>query len=305
VALLAHPASVCADLRHSLDALDDCPDLTIVAALGPQHGLRGDKQDNMMESPDYRDPRRDIPVFSLYGKVRRPTTGMLDTFDVLLVDLQDLGCRIYTFLTTLRYVLEAAAAHGAAFCGWNGASSLVGSRRDGGLEPSPHARDGVVHVVGRDAVAQPVVVAEVVGDALEHRLVCELVAEHPRELVFEAYRQHALRVAFRLRGDRTTELDHAIEREHGAVLGVGGEQAPVAERSVRERLANLGRDLSRQLAASLEQRRREPVDRRLAPRRVLENRRHPAAHAALDILAARPELHEQRVAGAIVGGWCE
>jgi uncharacterized protein YbbC (DUF1343 family) len=112
VALLAHPASVCADLRHSLDALDDCPDLTIVAALGPQHGLRGDKQDNMMESPDYRDPRRDIPVFSLYGKVRRPTTGMLDTFDVLLVDLQDLGCRIYTFLTTLRYVLEAAAAHG-------------------------------------------------------------------------------------------------------------------------------------------------------------------------------------------------
>ncbi len=112
VALLAHPASVCADLRHSLDALGDCADLNVVAAVGPQHGLRGDKQDNMMESPDYRDPRRDIPVFSLYGKVRRPTTGMLDTFDVLLVDLQDLGCRIYTFLTTLRYVLEAAAAHG-------------------------------------------------------------------------------------------------------------------------------------------------------------------------------------------------
>ena len=99
-------------LRPSLDALGDCADLNVVAAVGPQHGLRGDKQDNMMESPDYRDPRRDIPVFSLYGKVRRPTTGMLDTFDVLLVDLQDLGCRIYTFLTTLRYVLEAAAAHG-------------------------------------------------------------------------------------------------------------------------------------------------------------------------------------------------
>ena len=114
VALLAHPASVLADLGHSLDALAAVPELRLTAALGPQHGLRGDKQDNMVESSDYRDPRRGIPVFSLYGEVRRPTPAMLDSFDVLLVDLQDLGCRIYTFLTTLRYVLEAAAAHGKA-----------------------------------------------------------------------------------------------------------------------------------------------------------------------------------------------
>ena len=114
VALLAHPASVRADLTHSLDALALLSDLQLTAAFGPQHGLRGDKQDNMVESPDFRDPRRGIPVFSLYGSVRRPTPAMLDTFDVLLVDLQDLGCRIYTFLTTLRYVLEAAAAHGKA-----------------------------------------------------------------------------------------------------------------------------------------------------------------------------------------------
>jgi uncharacterized protein YbbC (DUF1343 family) len=114
LALLAHPASVGADLGHSLDALAALPELRLTAALGPQHGLRGDKQDNMVESPDFRDPRRGIPVFSLYGDVRRPTAAMLDTFDVLLVDLQDLGCRIYTFLTTLRYVLEAAAAHGKA-----------------------------------------------------------------------------------------------------------------------------------------------------------------------------------------------
>ena len=112
VALLAHPASVSADLTHSLDALAALPDLKLSAAFGPQHGLRGDKQDNMMESPDYVDPRHGIPVFSLYGEVRRPTPAMLDHFDVLLVDLQDLGCRIYTFITTLRYVLEAAAAHG-------------------------------------------------------------------------------------------------------------------------------------------------------------------------------------------------
>ena len=109
VALLAHPASVTRDLTHSLDALAAAGDIHLTAAFGPQHGLRGDKQDNMVESPDYRDPEHGIPVFSLYGEVRRPTATMLDTFDVLLVDLQDLGCRIYTFITTLRYVLEEAA----------------------------------------------------------------------------------------------------------------------------------------------------------------------------------------------------
>ncbi len=112
VALLAHPASVTADLTHSLDALAALPDLKLTAAFGPQHGLRGDKQDNMVESPDFVDPQLGIPVFSLYGEVRRPTDAMMDSFDVLLVDLQDLGCRIYTFITTLRYVLEAAARHG-------------------------------------------------------------------------------------------------------------------------------------------------------------------------------------------------
>jgi len=114
VALLAHPASVTRDLTHSLDALAALGDVRLTAALGPQHGLRGDKQYNMAESGDYVDPLHGIPVFSLYGQVRRPTPEMLDTFDVLLVDLQDLGCRIYTFVTTLRYVLEAAAQHGKA-----------------------------------------------------------------------------------------------------------------------------------------------------------------------------------------------
>jgi len=109
VALLAHPASVTRDLTHALDALARLPAVRLSAAFGPQHGLRGDKQDNMVESADYVDPVHRIPVFSLYGTVRRPTAAMMDTFDVLLVDLQDLGCRIYTFITTLRYVLEQAA----------------------------------------------------------------------------------------------------------------------------------------------------------------------------------------------------
>ena len=112
VALLAHPASLTRNLFHSLDALAALGDVRMSAAFGPQHGLRGDKQDNMVESPDYSDPVHGIPVFSLYGEVRRPTPAMMDTFDVLLVDLQDLGCRIYTFVTTLRYVLEEAAKAG-------------------------------------------------------------------------------------------------------------------------------------------------------------------------------------------------
>ncbi len=112
VALLAHPASVTADLTHSLDALAAIGGLKLSAAFGPQHGLRGDKQDNMVESPTFNDPAHGIPIFSLYGEVRRPTDAMMQTFDVLLVDMQDLGCRIYTFITTLRYVLEAAAKHG-------------------------------------------------------------------------------------------------------------------------------------------------------------------------------------------------
>lgn len=112
IGLLAHPASVTRSLTHSLDALAALGDIKLSAAFGPQHGLRGDKQDNMIESPDFTDPAHGIPVFSLYGAVRRPTDAMMESFDVLLVDLQDLGCRIYTFITTLRYVLEAAAKHG-------------------------------------------------------------------------------------------------------------------------------------------------------------------------------------------------
>jgi uncharacterized protein YbbC (DUF1343 family) len=112
VALLAHPASVTADLTHTIDALAAHEDFRLTAAFGPQHGMRGDKQDNMIETEDYTDPAYGIPVFSLYGKVRRPTPAMMESFDVLLVDLQDLGCRVYTFVTTLRYVLEAAARLG-------------------------------------------------------------------------------------------------------------------------------------------------------------------------------------------------
>ena len=114
VALVAHPASVTQALVHSLDALMACPDIRLSAAFGPQHGLKGDKQDNMVETPDAVDPRYGIPVFSLYGEVRRPSGQMMSSADVFLFDLQDLGCRIYTFVTTLLYLLEAASGTGKA-----------------------------------------------------------------------------------------------------------------------------------------------------------------------------------------------
>ncbi len=105
--LICHPASVNNQLIHSLDFLSK--KLNVTCAFGPQHGVRGDKQDNMIESPDFVDPILKIPIFSLYGEVRRPSEKMMSHFDVAVFDLQDLGCRIYTFITTLLYMMEECA----------------------------------------------------------------------------------------------------------------------------------------------------------------------------------------------------
>ncbi len=114
LALLGHPASVTARLEHSLDALARTAGINLVAAFGPQHGMRGDKQDNMVETADEFDAVHGIPIHSLYGHVRRPSDAMLADVDVVLIDLQDLGCRIYTFATTLAYVLQDCARLGKA-----------------------------------------------------------------------------------------------------------------------------------------------------------------------------------------------
>jgi len=106
VALVAHPASVTCDLQHALDSLIQ-QGVKVNRAFGPQHGMRGDKQDNMIESADYLDPTHGIPVISLYGEHRFPTQEMLADIDVVLFYLQDVGCRIYTYITTLKYFLEA------------------------------------------------------------------------------------------------------------------------------------------------------------------------------------------------------
>lgn len=105
VGLVAHPASVDHKLRHTVDLLHEAG-VNFTCLFGPQHGLRGEKQDNMIESDDYLDPELQIPAYSLYGNVRRPTSEMINQFDILIFDLQDVGCRIYTFLTTLFYLIE-------------------------------------------------------------------------------------------------------------------------------------------------------------------------------------------------------
>ncbi len=110
IALVGHPASVLRNMSHSIDALLSAG-VQLSCAFGPQHGMRGEKQDNMIESDDYIDPIAKIPVFSLYGTVRRPTKAMMDSFDIVLFDLQDVGCRIYTYISTLFYVLEESAKY--------------------------------------------------------------------------------------------------------------------------------------------------------------------------------------------------
>lgn len=112
IALLANQASVNAKTLHSLELLTGCKEIELWAAFGPQHGMKTDKQDNMIESDDYTDKTFNIPVYSLYGKLRRPTKEMMAKFDVLIIDLQDLGVRFYTYITTVLYMLEACSDSG-------------------------------------------------------------------------------------------------------------------------------------------------------------------------------------------------
>ena len=111
VGLVAHPASVSSRCEHSIDLLMS-KGANITRAFGPQHGMRGDKQDNMIESDDYFDQLHGINVFSLYGRHRFPSDEMLDGIDIVLFDLQDIGCRIYTYITTLFYFIQACEKQG-------------------------------------------------------------------------------------------------------------------------------------------------------------------------------------------------
>ena len=112
VGLVCNPASVDANLRHSADRLFDDPEIKLTAIFGPQHGFRSDLQDNMIETPHAKDSRRMVPVFSLYSETREPTADMLRNVDVLVIDLQDVGTRVYTYVYTMANCMRAAARHG-------------------------------------------------------------------------------------------------------------------------------------------------------------------------------------------------
>lgn len=108
IGLLTNPASVDSDLRHTADRLAERPDVTLGALFGPQHGFHADRQDNMIESPDARHPRFDVPIYSLYSDTREPTADMLDGLDRLVIDLPDVGTRVYTYASTMANCLRAA-----------------------------------------------------------------------------------------------------------------------------------------------------------------------------------------------------
>ena len=112
VGVLANPASVDRDFRHVVDRLGASTHYALGAIFGPQHGYLSDLQDNMIESPHGEDARREVPIFSLYSETREPTPEMLDLIDVLVIDLQDVGARIYTFIYTIANCLRAAARQG-------------------------------------------------------------------------------------------------------------------------------------------------------------------------------------------------
>jgi uncharacterized protein YbbC (DUF1343 family) len=112
VGLVCNPASIDASFRHSADRLAADPEAHLAALFGPQHGFRSDLQDNMIETPHTRDARHSVPVFSLYSETREPTAEMLGNIDVLVIDLQDVGTRVYTYVYTMANCLRAAARHG-------------------------------------------------------------------------------------------------------------------------------------------------------------------------------------------------
>jgi uncharacterized protein YbbC (DUF1343 family) len=112
VGVVCNHASVGPGFRHIVDRLHDAEGVHLTAIFGPQHGFRSDVQDNMVETPHGDDTSRQVPVYSLYSDTREPTTEMFRDIDILVIDLQDVGARIYTYIYTMANCLRAAARHG-------------------------------------------------------------------------------------------------------------------------------------------------------------------------------------------------
>jgi uncharacterized protein YbbC (DUF1343 family) len=112
IGILCHPSSITSDFRHITEIISERTDCTLSAIFGPQHGMFGQTQDNMIEWEGGIHPVFKIPVFSLYGKNRKPTSSMLENIDILLIDLQDVGARLYTYIWTVKLCMEACSESG-------------------------------------------------------------------------------------------------------------------------------------------------------------------------------------------------
>jgi uncharacterized protein YbbC (DUF1343 family) len=136
VGLVCNQASVDHELRHSADLLRSTEGVRLTALFGPQHGIRGDVQDNMVETAHALDAQTGLPVYSLYSETREPTERMLEELDVLVCDLQDVGCRIYTFVYTIANCMRAARRSGKRVVVCDRPNPLGGSALEGNvLEP--------------------------------------------------------------------------------------------------------------------------------------------------------------------------
>src|SRR5262245_9753839 len=133
VGLIVHPASINSNFEHDADLFHNDPRIELTALFGPQHGIRGETQDNMIEWQSFRDSQTGLPVYSLYGETRKPTTEMLDAVDALVFDVQDVGTRVYTFVYTMALAMEAARECGKRFVVLDRPNPIGGRQIEGNI----------------------------------------------------------------------------------------------------------------------------------------------------------------------------
>ncbi|MEK6324393.1 MAG: DUF1343 domain-containing protein [Acidobacteriota bacterium] len=136
VGLIVNPASINSRFEHAADLFQQHPRIKLTALFGPQHGIRSETQDDMIEWETFRDRRTGLPAYSLYGETRKPTPEMLNAVDVLVFDIQDVGTRVYTFIYTMALAMEAARECGKRFIVLDRPNPINGVQIEGNiLEP--------------------------------------------------------------------------------------------------------------------------------------------------------------------------
>lgn len=144
VGLIVNPASINAGFEHAADLFFQNPHIRLTSLFGPQHGIRGETQDNMIEWQTFTDCRTGLPAYSLYGETRKPTADMLSEIDVLVFDVQDVGTRVYTFIYTMALAMEAAREHGKKVVVLDRPNPIGGLLVEGNLhEPEFHSFVGM------------------------------------------------------------------------------------------------------------------------------------------------------------------